>query len=221
MTTRVTKSLTTVAAMAAAGLVLAACSPPNEQESDQPGTTPAVITGDQAPQGNDGRFGADTEGESLSAELIDTSGDSVGEATFESAGNGVRITVSLTGGDLEPGFHGMHLHETAQCDPGGETAFSSAGGHLSPDADAQHGVPGHGDLVSLQVLEDGTGETVTVNDAITLDELAGAAIIIHEDPDNYANIPTRYAPAPDEDTLMTGDSGGRLVCGAIEEGDAE
>lgn len=42
-----------------------------------------------------------------------------------------------------------------------------------------------------------------------------SALIIHAQPDNYANIPDRYRPAPDEATLGTGDAGGRSVCGVI------
>jgi Cu-Zn family superoxide dismutase len=34
-------------------------------------------------------------------------------------------------------------------------------------------------------------------------------------PDNYANIPDRYDPDPDRETLDTGDAGARLACGAV------
>ena len=45
----------------------------------------------------------------------------------------------------------------------------------------------------------------------------GSALMIHSDPDNYANIPERYAAAgPDEDTRSAGDAGSRLACGVIE-----
>ena len=44
----------------------------------------------------------------------------------------------------------------------------------------------------------------------------GSALIVHALPDNYANIPSRYAAAPDAMTLSTGDAGGRLACGVIQ-----
>ena len=47
-------------------------------------------------------------------------------------------------------------------------------------------------------------------------EIGGVAVVVHAGADNFANIPTRYAPAPDEQTLMTGDAGSRIACGVIE-----
>jgi Cu-Zn family superoxide dismutase len=38
---------------------------------------------------------------------------------------------------------------------------------------------------------------------------------VHADPDNFANILTRYAPAPDATTLATGDAGARIACGVV------
>ena len=42
--------------------------------------------------------------------------------------------------------------------------------------------------------------------------------MIHENSDNLANIPDRYAPdAPDEDTLTAGNGGSRIACGVVSE----
>jgi superoxide dismutase, Cu-Zn family len=44
----------------------------------------------------------------------------------------------------------------------------------------------------------------------------GTAVMVHAGPDNFANIPERYAPnGPDADTLKTGDSGDRIACGVV------
>ena len=55
----------------------------------------------------------------------------------------------------------------------------------------------------------------TTTDAVTLEEIKGKALIIHAGADNFGNIPTRYAPAPDADTLATGDAGARVACGVV------
>jgi Cu-Zn family superoxide dismutase len=47
----------------------------------------------------------------------------------------------------------------------------------------------------------------------------GSAVMIHAQPDNFANVPERYLEdetEPDEDTLATGDAGERLGCGVVE-----
>lgn len=211
---RLTRGIAVAATAGAAGLALAACTP-DEPPTDVPGTTPSVVTGNQAPPGQlddaDG-IGASSQ-EKATATLIDAKGDDVGTATFTPSGSSVKVTVSVTKG-LPAGFHGMHLHSNGTCTPGSSDAFSSAGSHLQVPGHTGH--PSSGDLISINILEDGTGETVTTTDAVTLSQIVGKAIVIHEKPDNFANIPTRYAPAPDEQTLMTGDAGSRIACGVIE-----
>jgi superoxide dismutase, Cu-Zn family len=91
------------------------------------------------------------------------------------------------------------------------------------------GHPPSGDLTSLEVRSDGSALLTTTTDAFTAqDLLAGekTALIIHEKPDNFANIPTdRYqqkngATGPNEVTLSTGDAGKRVACGVIESASA-
>lgn len=63
---------------------------------------------------------------------------------------------------------------------------------------------------------------MTVTDRFTLADLMdddGAAFIIHENTDNFANIPERYG-GPDEETQQAGDSGPRIACGVVEENTA-
>ena len=148
------------------------------------------------------------------AVLRTVAGESVGVVAF--APQGGQVLVQATVWRLPPGFHGFHIHAVGSCDPA--TSFASAGGHLNSDG---HAHAGHaGDQPPLLVLEDGAGQLTFRTDRYALAELLdadGSAVIVHALPDNFANIPERYAPnGPDETTRATGDAGGRIACGVIE-----
>ena len=64
--------------------------------------------------------------------------------------------------------------------------------------------------MSINILNDRTGETVTTTDRVKLSQIVDKSIIIHEKPDNFGNVPN-----PSEKTLMTGDAGARVACGVI------
>lgn len=190
--------------------------------------------------GNDGGGGAaeDTGGQETSAaasepETIATAdvqkadGAEIGTVEFSSAeDNDQAMVVSAELSGLEPGYYGFHVHTNGVCeaessapdDPSETGAFLSAGGHLGGD-DARH--PEHaGDLPALLVMESGEAKMTFQTDRLTTENLMddnGSALMIHSGPDNYANIPERYAAAgPDEDTRSTGDAGSRLACGVIK-----
>jgi Cu-Zn family superoxide dismutase len=139
-----------------------------------------------------------------------------------------RLTISGRLSGLAPGFHGFHIHQFGVCDPnatdpaGNPTPFSTAGGHLNP-AGVPHGQHA-GDLPVLFVSRDASARTAFDTDSARLAQILdadGSAFIIHAAADNYANIPSRYTssttgqPGPDDATLATGDSGGRVACGVI------
>jgi Cu-Zn family superoxide dismutase len=214
--------VTPVLAVAVFGL--AACS--NSQEtSTVKGTTPPVWTGAAGPSGAENpSASAAPATDSVSVQLKDPSGTQIGTATIAQDGDHLQLTVDAHG--LKPGFHGLHIHQIGKCEAnstapsgGAPGNFLSAGGHLQV-GDA-HAMPASGDLTSLQVRQDGTGHLVTTTDAVTLDQVKGKALIIHDGADNFANIPSRYtqasggAPGPDAETLATGDAGGRIACGVI------
>jgi superoxide dismutase, Cu-Zn family len=120
--------------------------------------------------------------------------------------------------DLTPGFHGFHVHAVGVCAP----PFTSAGGHHNPGGMTHAGHAG--DMPSLLVMADGTGELRFKTDRFTVAALFdadGSAVIIHANADNFANIPTRYHShtedvfGPDSATLATGDSGTRVACGVV------
>lgn len=211
--------------------LLSACSP-NEPVATTPGTTPAIWTGSPAPGAEPGSDGSSESNSSqkLVTPLKSADGTEVATATFEFFPGYASVTVQTTGtGKLSPGFHGLHIHSVGKCEAnsvapagGAPGDFLSAGGHFQVPGHSAH--PASGDLASLQVRGDGSAMLQTTTDAFTEEDLlAGTktAIIIHEQADNFANIPPeRYqqvngTPGPDEMTMATGDAGKRVACGVI------
>lgn len=205
-------------------LVLSACA----TEDDDAGTADTAGTTDTPAAADD----TGTTGPIATATVADADDNNVGTAEVvapDGDGSGTtEISVDFSG--LEPGMYGMHLHAVGVCetdsvepdDEGDDDAetgdFLSAGGHLGANGDDH---PDHsGDLPALLVNDDGEGRMTVATDRISAEDLLdddGAALIIHENPDNYGNIPERYAPdGPDEETLSTGDAGDRQACGVFE-----
>ena len=161
--------------------------------------------------------------ETLSADVSDAEGTSLGTVTISEGDGNLEFDAEFSG--MEPGFYGFHIHQIGECEPDSAAPddpedtgdFMSAGSHLGSD-EAEH--PDHaGDLPQLLVQESGDAWMAFATDRLSLDDLQdddGAAMMIHTDPDNYGNVPERYAPeGPDEDTTSTGDAGDRLACGVI------
>lgn len=150
---------------------------------------------------------------SARVKLYDTAGQRVGIARLTQQGGG-KVVVWVRVHDLPPGFHGFHVHAVGECVP----LFTSAGGHFDLVGDDHRNHTG--DLPVLLVNTDGTAKAKFKTDrfaVVDLFDADGSALIIHANPDNYANIPTdRYDP-PDEITLATGDAGARIACGVVED----
>lgn len=153
-----------------------------------------------------GEAGAQT----AKADVRNAKGERVGTLTLTQEADGVRIAFEAS--NLPPGFHGFHIHAVGKCEP----PFTSAGGHFNP---AKENHPNHaGDLPNLLVNADGKASAVLTTARFRIADLFdadGSALIIHADPDNHANLPKRYRPDPDANTLATGDAGGRIACGVI------
>lgn len=161
------------------------------------------------------------QGAGATASLLDAQGNPVGSAQFsegtgggEGGGGGVVVTLQAQG--LEPGEHGIHLHETGACEA---PAFESAGGHINPTG-AQHGLenpqgPHAGDLPGLSVGADGTASYQATNASVTLSG-GGAASLLDDD----GSALVIHAAADDQATDPTGNSGDRVACGVIEATDA-
>jgi len=203
-----------VAMLAAPIAVLAGCS--NSQTGNDQASESSTTTTSEA--------GAQT----IKAELKTADGTAVANATIDFTDGFATVTVDTTGNSkLSPGSHGMHIHSVGKCEansvaPTGGSAgnFQSAGGHLQVGGRTEH--PASGDLTPLNIRSDGSGKVVATTDAFKADDLKGpegSALIIHEGPDNFANIPQRYThdgvPGPDAETMATGDSGARVACAVL------
>jgi superoxide dismutase, Cu-Zn family len=143
-------------------------------------------------------------GERATAVLKDADGKEVGTVTLIEVPTGVLLDADLTA--VPPGDHGFHIHAVGKCEP---PDFKSAGGHFNPEED-EHGLmneagPHAGDLPNIHVPENGKLRVEMLNQLISLDGLLdedGAAIVIHEGPDDYRSDPA-------------GNAGNRIACGVI------
>src|SRR5688500_12827625 len=132
-----------------------------------------------------------------------------GEATFEQAGDKVRVVVFAQG--LRPeGEHGFHIHEAGDCSSGdGMSAKGHFNPHGKPHGDPKSAERHAGDLPSLKAGKDGRAKLDVTVDAVSLGQgaanIIGRGLIIHADPDDYKTQPT-------------GNAGARLACGVIKAG---
>jgi len=110
---------------------------------------------------------------------------------------------------LEPGMHGIHIHEFGDLSDG----CDSAGGHYNPDG-VDHGdlMQGHvGDLGNIVADEQGVASFKIVARRVDLSgdrSVVGRAMVIHADEDDLGL-------GGDEESLKTGNAGERLACGVI------
>ena len=138
-------------------------------------------------------------------------GGSLGTVTFADSDKGLVIAPKLSG--LPAGQHGFHIHEKGDCKPGmnqGKPAAGfAAGGHYDPDHTMKHRGPfrrgGHrGDLPVLVVNNRGDATQPVTAPHLTVAQIHGRSVMIHEEGDNYSDT-----PAP------LGGGGARTACGVI------
>lgn len=161
---------------------------------------------------SDGEAPTQAPSEEIDVTMMNTDEEEIGTATFSEADNG--LTIALEAEGLEPGMHGIHIHNAGMCEG---PDFESAGDHYNP-SDAAHGFdhedgPHFGDLENVEVDEDGTVSTeIKAENVSILDENldntllteAGTSLIIHSGEDDYVTQPS-------------GDAGDPVACGVISE----
>lgn len=187
----------TFIAASLATIALAACGSPDTAEGDA-ATDEVAMDSDPVMAGG---------GESATATLMTADGTEVGTVTATGSAGG--ITVNVEAMNMEPGLHGVHIHETGSCSPD----FAAAGGHWNPDS-STHGLEGDegqhaGDMPNLDVGADGTGTLqymLSINAMWDgLMDADGSAFIVHAGEDDQMTDPS-------------GDSGDRVACGVFAAG---
>jgi len=185
---------------------LAACTDPGDAD-------PAAETPADDPAATEAEPAEGMEVQQATVQFINLDGNPVGTGLVTETPSGIVINLDLH--DMPPGARAIHIHSVGTCeDP--EEGFVASGGHLNPDG-REHGLmnpagPDAGDLPNIVVRDDGTLQVELFTHlaslhgadgrATILDE-DGAALVIHENPDDHMTQPI-------------GGAGPRIACGVIE-----
>ena len=226
MTHRLIRDLSLGLIASFSGLALSACGPVDTQGVHDgrahgvQATAPAL------------EIASDCDRDAPAATLHDAYGTAIGRVSFQSDGETTLVEIAAQLPPELAGIHGMHIHandkpengEGCVADPAqpASTHFVSVDGHYNPHA----GSHGHhvGDLPAVFFSHAGEASMRFLTDQFQAEELIGRAVILHELPDNYGNVPVGDAPnqytpndvAATDATAATGNAGARVGCGVIE-----
>jgi Cu-Zn family superoxide dismutase len=142
----------------------------------------------------------------VTAELKNSTGQTVGGVTLSEAPKGILMRIDVKG--LSPGWHGLHFHEKGDCS---KSDFTSAGAHVHGAGASVHGLlnpAGNelGDLPNIHAGADGaaSAEVFTTLTALSaLRDTDGSAVVIHANPDDQMAQPI-------------GGAGARVACAVIK-----
>jgi superoxide dismutase, Cu-Zn family len=182
---------------------------PTDQQAPRPGEVPDPQVRSSAPPPATPETQAAARDTAPDARaVLEPVGDSSvrGTVAFTEQDGSMHIVATIMG--LNPGRHGLHLHENGDCaSPGAE----SAGDHFSP-SDDPHGAPTDaprqhhaGDLGNVSAPFGGVGLKQIDDPELTLDGelgVVGRAVIVH-------------GGADDLETQPSGNSGDPVACGVV------
>lgn len=139
--------------------------------------------------------------------FVSGSGIVIGDANLIEGPNGLLLRVTINPGGLEPGWHGLHLHQVGDCSDFG--VFTNSGGHVGK-VEGGHGLlnpagPEGGDIPNIWAGADGSAGYETFTTLTTGAELLdenGSAIIIHTAEDDHLSQPI-------------GGAGARVACAVL------
>lgn len=134
-----------------------------------------------------------------------------GTADLAEGPQGVVIRVNIEG--IEPGWHAIHFHETGTC---ADEGYRASGAHVHHAGEKPHGLlnpegPDDGDLPNIYADANGVVQAEIYSDRVTLSgadgranllDDDGAALVIHEGPDDHLSQPI-------------GGAGARVACAVI------
>lgn len=132
-----------------------------------------------------------------------------GTITFSQEGSEVTVTGEVKG--LTKGLHGFHIHEFGDNTNG----CTSAGAHFNPEG-KHHGGPTDeirhvGDLGNVEAGDDGVASVNIKDSVISLSgahSIIGRSLVVHDGVDDLGK-------GGHEQSLTTGNAGGRAACGVI------
>ena len=144
--------------------------------------------------------------QTLTADLKNSAGQTVGAVTLTEAPKGVLMRVEAKG--LSPGWHGLHFHEKGDCS---KSDFTSAGGHVHGAGAGVHGLLNPsanetGDLPNIHAGADGAASAEVFTTLTTLSALRdadGSAVVVHANPDDHLAQPI-------------GGAGPRVACAVVK-----
>ena len=143
---------------------------------------------------------------SVTAELKNSTGQTVGAVTLTEAPKGVLMRIEAKG--LSAGWHGLHLHEKGDCS---KSDFTSAGPHVHGAGASVHGLLNPaanelGDLPNIHAGTDGAAGAEVFSTLVTLKSLRdadGSAVVVHLNADDHLAQPI-------------GGAGARVACAVVK-----